>query len=178
MGKIVATSVTRIDLETPVGGLALVFRDDVLCGVSFEDHWDSLDRWLARRFGEVKWAEGGAGGETTRSIVAYFGGELRALDAVEVDPGGSPFQREVWKALRTIGAGETRSYQELASAVGRPSASRAVARANATNPIPVVIPCHRVIHSDGSLAGYGGGIERKRWLLRHEAAGAEFRLKP
>jgi methylated-DNA-[protein]-cysteine S-methyltransferase len=110
--------------------------------------------------------------------VAYFGGELRALDAIEVDPGGSPFQREVWKALRTIGAGETRSYQELASAVGRPSASRAVARANATNPIPVVIPCHRVIHSDGSLAGYGGGIERKRWLLRHEAAGAEFRLKP
>ncbi len=114
--------------------------------------------------------------ETARRVTAYFDGELGALDTIEVDPGGSPFQARVWQALRKIEVGGTRSYQELAASIGQPTAARAVARANATNPIPLVIPCHRVIHADGSLSGYGGGVERKRWLLRHEAAAVEFRL--
>ena len=86
-----------------------------------------------------------------------------------MDTGGTPFQRKVWSALRDIGVGRTASYSEVAKAVGSPSAVRAVGAANGANPIPIVIPCHRVIGADGSLCGYGGGLERKRWLLRHEA---------
>ena len=99
---------------------------------------------------------------------AYFNGDLRALDTISVDPEGTPFQREVWRALQQIPAGRTCSYAELARAIGRPDAVRAVGAANGANPIPIVIPCHRVIGANGRLVGYGGGLERKRWLLAHE----------
>jgi methylated-DNA-[protein]-cysteine S-methyltransferase len=101
---------------------------------------------------------------------AYFAGELAALDAVAVAPPGTPFQQEVWKELRTIGPGRTISYGELAKRVGRPDASRAVGLANARNPVALVIPCHRVIGSNGKLTGYAYGLDAKRWLLRHEGA--------
>jgi len=87
-----------------------------------------------------------------------------------VDPGGTPFQRAVWAALRRIPPGTTCSYTDLARAVGAPTAVRAVGTANGANPVAVVIPCHRVVRSDGSLGGYGGGLDRKRWLLEHEKA--------
>ncbi|MCB1636104.1 MAG: methylated-DNA--[protein]-cysteine S-methyltransferase, partial [Xanthomonadales bacterium] len=95
-----------------------------------------------------------------------------ALDALPVRTAGTAFQREVWSALRQIPRGETRSYAQLATTIGRPSAVRAVAAANGANPISLIVPCHRVIGSDGSLTGYAGGLARKGWLLRHEAATA------
>ena len=90
---------------------------------------------------------------------------------------GTPFQQAVWRALRRIPTGETLSYAELARRIGRPGAVRAVGRANGANPASIVVPCHRVIGSDGTLTGYGGGIERKRWLLAHERAEASARLR-
>ena len=101
---------------------------------------------------------------------AYFEGDLTALDAIPVDPPGTPFQLEVWRELRTIGPGETISYGELAKRVHRPNASRAVGLANARNPVALIVPCHRVIGSNGDLTGYAGGLEAKRWLLCHEGA--------
>lgn len=101
-------------------------------------------------------------------LAAYFAGELRVFMLESVGE-GTPFQRRVWAALCEIPYGETISYGELARRIGQPTASRAVGLANGQNPISIMVPCHRVIGSDGSLTGYGGGIERKRWLLAHEA---------
>jgi len=105
-----------------------------------------------------------------RAISDYFLGDLRAINSIPVTTGGTSFQREVWAALRTIPAGTTLSYGALARQLGRPKSVRAVGLANGANPVAVVIPCHRVIGTDGSLTGYGGGISRKRWLLVHEGA--------
>ena len=104
------------------------------------------------------------------ALASYFAGDLHAIDRIEVATIGTQFQRDVWAALRTIRPGITLSYSALAARIGRPKAVRAVGAANGSNPISVVVPCHRVIGADGSLTGYGGGIERKRWLLSHEGA--------
>jgi len=104
----------------------------------------------------------------TSRLASYFAGDLHAIDPLPVETAGTAFQREVWRALRMIPCGTTVSYGELARRIGRPAAVRAVGLANGSNPIGVVVPCHRVIGSNGSLTGYGGGIERKRWLLDHE----------
>ena len=104
----------------------------------------------------------------TDAIGRYFAGELHAIDSLAVRTAGTPFQREVWRALREIPCGTTVSYAQLAERIGRPTAVRAVGLANGSNPVGVIVPCHRVIGSDGSLTGYGGGIKRKRWLLEHE----------
>ena len=108
--------------------------------------------------------------EIRGALAAYFEGELSSIEALPVATGGTDFQRSVWAALRAIPAGETRSYSALATSVGRPAAVRAVGLANGANPIGIVVPCHRVIGKDASLTGYGGGLERKRWLLAHEGA--------
>lgn len=104
----------------------------------------------------------------TSALRGYFAGDLHSIDHLPVEAGGTLFQREVWQALRKIPCGTTISYLELARRIGRPAAVRAVGLANGSNPVGVVVPCHRVIGSNGSLTGYGGGIERKRWLLDHE----------
>lgn len=104
----------------------------------------------------------------TERILNYFAGDFGAIAALPVEAGGTSFQREVWSALREIPCGSTISYGKLAERIGRPAAVRAVGLANGANPVAVVVPCHRVIGSNGSLTGYGGGIERKRWLLDHE----------
>ena len=101
---------------------------------------------------------------------AYFDGDRTAIDAIAVEPAGTPFQRQVWLMLRRISVGTTWSYRQLAQRVERPAAIRAVGAANGANPIPIVLPCHRVIGSDGRLVGYGGGMDRKKWLLAHEGA--------
>ncbi len=163
------------DLETPIGGLRLVVHRGRLCGLAFLDRWNSVEAFLRRRFGEVGLSPGRD--STAERVASYFQGEVTTLDDIPVDPGGSVFQRQVWAALRRIPVGTTTSYSVLARSIDRPSAVRAVATANATNPIAVVIPCHRVVHADGSISGYGGGVERKRWLLRHEASGRPFRLR-
>ena len=103
------------------------------------------------------------------TLNAYFKGDMDALDRIPVVFGGTPFQNTVWKALRRIPIGTTTSYGALAKKIGEPNAVRAVGLANGANPIGVVVPCHRVIGSDGSLTGYGGGLPRKKWLLEHEA---------
>ena len=108
-------------------------------------------------------------GRIGSALAAYFRGDLAAVDAIDVDPDGTPFQRRVWAALRTIPAGETRSYGELARTIDHPTASRAVGAANGANPVWIVVPCHRVIGASGALTGYAGGIDVKRWLLAHES---------
>jgi methylated-DNA-[protein]-cysteine S-methyltransferase len=104
----------------------------------------------------------------SEALARYFAGELAVIDTLPVQTAGTPFQREVWRALRSIECGRTLSYARLAERIGRPRATRAVGAANGANPIGVVVPCHRVIGANGLLTGYGGGMERKAWLLRHE----------
>jgi methylated-DNA-[protein]-cysteine S-methyltransferase len=108
----------------------------------------------------------------TAALEAYFAGDLAVIDTLPVEAAGTPFQRAVWTALRGIACGTTVSYGEIARRIGQPGAMRAVGLANNSNPIPIVVPCHRVIGADGSLVGFGGGLDRKRWLLDHEGAGS------
>jgi methylated-DNA-[protein]-cysteine S-methyltransferase len=105
----------------------------------------------------------------SEQLAAYFCGELRDFD-IPLRMPGTPFQCQVWEGLRAIPYGSTVSYAELARRIGRPGASRAVGSANGRNPISIVVPCHRVIAADGTLGGYGGGLERKEWLLEHETS--------
>jgi methylated-DNA-[protein]-cysteine S-methyltransferase len=125
----------------------------------------------------IKWAKPPAsdpdhapapGSPVKRALLEYFDGDLRAIDRIPIAPQGSEFQLSVWRELRRIPPGATVTYSQLATQLGRSSATRAVGRANATNPIGLIVPCHRVVGYDGSLTGYGGGLDRKRWLLDHE----------
>jgi len=156
------------EIETPVGAVRVVAGKDGVCALDFSDRWDETRRRLEQRFGSVEFDRVDRIPGVTNRIKAYLEGAADALEAVAVDPGGTPFQQKVWSALRKIPAGRTLSYGSLARRIGRPTGARAVATANAANPISIVIPCHRVIGSDGSLRGYAGGVERKRWLLEHE----------
>ncbi len=123
---------------------------------------------LARRFGEISIVDEPKTSAVTRALRAYLNGDVGAIDTLATDGGGTPFQELVWAALRRIPAGRTVSYGELAATIGRPTAVRAVARANALNPIAIVVPCHRVIGANGKLTGYAGGLKKKAWLLEHE----------
>jgi len=161
-----AVSLAR--METPVGALLLFATDGSLCGLAFEDRCGGLKKQLNRRFGGQVIEEEADPARAVSRLTAFFAGDLEAIDGIPVDPGGTPFQQEVWRALRRVPAGRTVSYSDLAGLSGHPDAVRAVGLANARNPVAIVIPCHRVIGADGSLTGYGGGLERKAWLLRHE----------
>lgn len=157
-------------IETPIGPMVIYVAGRSVCGLGFEDRCAELKRTLVRRFGgEIVEEDPDPGGVVSR-LRGYFSGDLRALDPVEIDAGGTDFQQRVWITLRLVPAGTTISYAQLAGAVGRPDAVRAVGVANARNPVAIVVPCHRVVGADGSMTGYGGGIERKVWLLRHEGA--------
>lgn len=164
---------------TPIGELILVAdTQGRLCGTEWTDDEPGLMRVLRRRHGGdgfVLEPKRDPHGFTT-AMNAYFDGDVAAIDDVPVDTGGTDFQRTVWRALREIPCGTTVSYADLARRIGHPSAVRAVGLANGANPISVVIPCHRVLGSDGSLTGYGGGIHRKRWLLRHEGVVSSIEL--
>lgn len=158
-------------LPTPIGQMILVAsHDGKLRLLFFAENDDPIHRHLAYRYGIGKFdlqLERNPHG-LTEALARYFAGDLHAINDLQVDTGGTPFQQEVWSALRTIPCGETTSYGKLAAQIGHPDAVRAVGAANGANPVAVVVPCHRVIGSNGSLTGYGGGIERKRWLLNHE----------
>lgn len=149
-------------MATPIGTLLLTGTSDGLTGVYMETGGATAAVMSAvrdtTRFAEVK-----------RQLEEYFEGTRREFD-LRLSPEGTDFQKLVWEALRDIPYGTTISYQELANRIGAEKAVRAVGAANGANPIPIIIPCHRVIGADGSLTGYGGGLERKRWLLDHEAA--------
>jgi methylated-DNA-[protein]-cysteine S-methyltransferase len=162
-------------LETPIG-VALVATDDQgrLRVLDWEDHAARMQSGLARIYracGGVRLDKGTAAAWPVRDrLKAFFAGDLEAIDSIPVESAGTPFQRKVWSVLRKIPAGKTWTYTQLAARAGRPEAVRAAGAANGLNPISVVVPCHRVIGSDGSLTGYGGGLHRKEWLLRHEGA--------
>jgi methylated-DNA-[protein]-cysteine S-methyltransferase len=158
----------RLFLEyasTPVGVLRLVTDAD---GVLRRLDWGEDDQ---RQFASgAKFAPHPGVSEPHRALKAYFAGDIAALTGLAAQPEGTEFQRRVWTALREIPAGATASYGEIASQVGRKQAARAVGMANNRNPVAIVIPCHRVIGANGALVGYGGGLDRKLWLLRHEGA--------
>jgi methylated-DNA-[protein]-cysteine S-methyltransferase len=161
-------------IEAPIGAFLIATdHEGVLRAVDFWADAPALRRLLARQYGMVSIETGQAPAPIRRAFVDYFAGDLDALDRIPVATVGTAFQRKVWAALRAIPAGETRSYGQLAAAIGAPNAMRAVGLANGQNPIAIVVPCHRVIGADGSLTGFGGGLPRKRWLLTHE--GAPFR---
>ncbi len=150
-------------VESPVGPLNLTASEAFLTGVAMADQrhapapssdWIRDDAWF---------------GEVAAQLAAYFAGELTTFD-VPMNLVGTEFQRNVWSRLTEIPYGTTISYGELASRVGNPKASRAVGLANGRNPVAIIVPCHRVIGANGDLTGYGGGLERKTWLLRHEAS--------
>lgn len=157
-------------LPSPIGPIVLVCCGEALRALSFGDDEGHLRPWLARHYGEDRLAPGRAPAAIRHRIEEYFEGRLDALDRVPVETAGTPFQKLVWSALREIPAGATVSYGQLAARVGKPRSSRAVGMANGSNPVAIVVPCHRVIGADGTLTGYGGGIDRKRWLLAHERA--------
>jgi methylated-DNA-[protein]-cysteine S-methyltransferase len=166
-------------LATPIGELVLIAdAAGRLCAVEWSDHDDRIERTLRLHFGKQGFAlqplpnPGGL----SAAMRAYFAGDLQAIDDLPVAMEGTDFQRTVWRALRQIPCGTTISYGELARRIGRPAAVRAIGLANGANPVGVVVPCHRVIGADGSLTGYGGGIERKRWLLAHERVRANLEL--
>ncbi len=162
----------RLDrLPSPIGDITVVVDErDSLRAVEFAGHEDRLPRSLRLRHGAVEIAEGAAPIAVRQAFARYFAGELNALASLAWSLSGTPFQRKVWLALTAIPPGETSSYGALAARIGMPTAVRAVGLANGANPTPLVVPCHRVIGADGSLTGFGGGLDRKRWLLRHEGA--------
>lgn len=149
-------------MSSPIDGLLLVSDGGVLTGLYMEPTRDG-------RAIEATWKrDPGPFREVERQLRAYFEGALHRFD-LPISPRGTDFQEVVWAALRTLRLGERISYGELARRIGRPNASRAVGLANARNPISIIVPCHRVIGAGGALTGYGGGLDRKRWLLDHEA---------
>ncbi len=159
--------------DTPLGELVVATdRDGCLRIVDWTDHDDRTRAWLDRQYGagRVKLVPTRDPHGRTSALLAYFAGDIAAIDALPAGADGTAFQRTVWRALRDIPAGQTISYGELARRIGKPAAVRAVGLANGANPIGVVVPCHRVIGANGTLTGYGGGLHRKRWLLAHEGS--------
>lgn len=152
-------------LTTPIGALLVGAAGDGVVAVHFEGRWDNSvhrdDSDDRRARGMLHWA--------CQELDAYFAGALREF-RVPCIARGTEFQHHVWNALREIPFGSVTSYRAIAQRIGNPKSVRAVGAANGANPIPIIVPCHRVIGSDGALTGFGGGVERKQWLLEHEGA--------
>jgi methylated-DNA-[protein]-cysteine S-methyltransferase len=153
---------THTVVESPIGPLTLVAEDGTLCGLymAVYRHGPPLDRFGLR--------DDDGFDEPARQLAEYFAGDRTEFD-LELRMEGTPFQCKVWAALRDIPYGETESYGELAQRIGEPGSARAVGLSNGKNPVSIIVPCHRVIGSTGSLTGYGGGLERKQFLLAFEA---------
>jgi methylated-DNA-[protein]-cysteine S-methyltransferase len=162
-------------MESPIG-IVLILADGQgrLRAVDFADHEDRLELLLERRAGQRLDSAAAATDPfgLTSALTAYFEGDLAAIAALPVEAPGTVFQRKVWAALRQIPPGQTQSYGQIAASIGHAAAVRAVGAAIGANAVAIVTPCHRVISADGSLTGYAGGIQRKQWLLAHEAARA------
>jgi len=162
-------TLVRSSLESPLGPIDLLSTSRGLAGVWFGEGRDGWERWIRRTFGGVRIVNGDAGDEAARQIREYFEGRRRVFDLV-LDRRGSAFQKVVWSTVERVPYGRTASYSEIAILLGRPKACRAVGAANGANPIPLVIPCHRIVGANGALTGYGGGLASKRWLLVHEGS--------
>lgn len=171
MAEKLALLIDRI--ATPAGELIVVAdADGNLRTIDWTDHEARMKQLLDRQYGKGSYTLTPARnpGGLSDAMRRYFKGDLGAIESLPVKTAGTPFQRSVWQALRRIACGTTISYAELARRIGKPKAVRAVGLANGQNPISIVVPCHRVIGSNGSLTGYGGGLPRKKWLLKHEGA--------
>ena len=156
-------------LATPIGtALLITDGDGVLRALDWEEHAPRMRELLRLQYGSVALNDARAPRDLKTALSGYFKGDLDRLETIKWRAEGTPFQRMVWNALPKIPAGTTMSYGALAAKLNAPKAMRAVGHANGSNPISVVVPCHRLIGADGTLVKYGGGLERKRWLLRHE----------
>ena len=151
----------RTSLPTPIGELILLGDEHGLAELRFPES-------RAPAPPAPSGCQSPVLGEARAQLAAYFAGERRAFE-LALAPTGSPFFLRVWEAVLAIPFGETRTYGQIAAQLGQPRAGRAVGLANGRNPVPIIVPCHRLVGADGSLTGYGGGLERKRWLLDHEA---------
>jgi methylated-DNA-[protein]-cysteine S-methyltransferase len=156
-------------LQTPIGAAVLVTdADGVLRALDWEGYEARMQNLLRLSYGPVVLKETRAPKQMLKALRGYFKGDLDLLKEIPWHVAGTPFHHKVWTALPKIPAGTTMSYGALAAKLGAPKAMRAVGHANSSNPISVVVPCHRLIGANGSLVKYGGGLERKRWLLEHE----------
>lgn len=179
-GELMGVRLVGDRMASPLGSLLLVCdAEGRVRALDFADHEIRMHRLLQRHCGADGYtlADGPAPRAVVRALDAYFAGRLHAVDGLDVHTGGTDFQRRVWADLRAVAAGTTTTYGRLAKSLCQPTASRAVGLANGANPVAIIVPCHRVIGANGALTGYGGGIERKRWLLDHERrwAGAVWR---
>ena len=156
------------EFDSPIGPLTVAAREERVCLLHFGPDGETVRRWLARWYGVGAVTPHGDPAGAVGALSAYFAGDVAALDGIAVEMNGTPFQQRVWTALRTVMPGRTASYAQIARHIGAPSSVRAVGAANGANPVALIVPCHRVIGTNGSLTGYGGGLERKEWLLRHE----------
>lgn len=164
------TTINVVRLASPIGKLSLASVACKLVHLDFEDNDDRLKTIQTRRFKQIDWTLGGAAPTAvTQWLDAYFAGEVGRLPMDAINMIGTDFQKSVWDALIKIPNGQSVSYAGLAEQLCNPKAVRAVARANALNPVSIIVPCHRVIGSNGTLTGYAGGLDRKKWLLEHEA---------
>jgi methylated-DNA-[protein]-cysteine S-methyltransferase len=164
-------------LETPIGiALLVTDSDGILRALDWEDYELRMRGLLRLQYGNLVLRDGRSPRDVRAALSAYFNGDLASLGAIKWRVAGTPFQRKVWTALPAIPPGTTMSYGALAAQLGTPNAMRAVGHANGSNPLSVVVPCHRLIGANGSLVKYGGGLERKRWLLEHE--GVALKLSP
>lgn len=163
---------SRETLMSPIGTLVvLTDAEGRLRVADFDDYQDRTAQLLDRGYGRGGWSVSMAAkpSPALRALADYFDGDLTGIDGIETATAGTVLQRAVWAALRAVPPGTTESYGALAARIGHPRAVRPVGAANGANPICIVVPCHRVVGANGTLTGYGGGLERKRWLLEHEA---------
>ena len=156
-------------VPTPIGGLTITHDGKRICNAEFSDQERRRAEELAKHFPHASFKRATERSVFAGALARYFKGDLRAIDKLPVAKLGTEFQQRAWKALRRIPAGQTRFYGEQAAILDHPNAARAIGRANGLNPISIIVPCHRLIATNGSLVHYGGGISRKRWLLDHEA---------
>lgn len=165
--------------STPLGEMLIVTDENgLLRALDWGEHEADMHRLMRNQYRRdtVDLRETRRASPAMQAMLAYFDGDLTGIDTLSVLTGGTDFQRRVWAALRAIPCGSTISYLDLATRIGKPLAVRAVGMANGANPISIVIPCHRVIGSNRTLTGYGGGLHRKRWLLEHESEYRQGRL--
>jgi methylated-DNA-[protein]-cysteine S-methyltransferase len=158
----------RDRIDSVIGTLLLISDGERLCALDYADYEGRMMMLLRRHYREFRLRDRRDPQDCRGRIQAYLAGDLSCLNGIPVNTGGTAFQQEVWSTLRTIPPGAVLSYGEMAARLGRPMSYRAVGMTNALNPVAIVIPCHRLVGVDGALTGYAGGLERKRWLLRHE----------
>ncbi len=159
----------RTSISSPIGKVWMVIADGALELLDFEDdEGQRLAAFMHEHYRDGLPALGKDDTGIAESLEAYFSGDLDAIEPIPTMLKGTAFQQSVWQALRAIPCGQTIAYRDLAVRAGRPKAVRAAGAANGQNPVSIVVPCHRVIGANGSLTGYGGGIHRKEWLLKHE----------